>query len=105
MGTNRMNIIHVFFLILKIMILIQFLLVLIKIQDIDDKTYLYTQVIFKVFLALYIQYIFFSSNISGISWEDKTVISFSAGLLLYDAIVVNLFTLLKGYGVNLGYLG
>ena len=85
------------------MILVQFLLVLIKIQDIDDKTYLFTQVIFKVFLSLYIEYVFFTSNISGISWEDKIVISFAAGLLLYDAIVVDLFHLLEAYGVKVGY--
>jgi len=98
-----MNIIHVFFLVLKIMILVQFLLVLIKKQSITDKTYLFTQVIFKVFLSLYIEYIFFTSNISGIIWEDKIVISFAAGLLLYDAIVVDLFGLLEEYGVHVWY--
>jgi len=95
-----MKIYHIIILILKIMIVVQFLLVLIQKHSIDSKVYLFTEIIFKISLALYIQYLIFTSTIIGFEWEDKVVISFAGGLLLYDAIIHTLPLLLAKYNIE-----
>jgi len=82
------------------MIVAQFFLIILKKQSVDSKTYLFTEVIFKVFLSLYLEYLLFASKIRGIEWEDTFLISFAGGLLFYDGVFHDLPALLKQYGIN-----
>ena len=70
---------------LKLVFLLQFLIILSGKYKIDTRIYLATEIIFKIFLSLYIEYIMFFSKIPNIEFEDKFIITFAAGLLLYDA--------------------
>ena len=77
-----------FFMILKMAVFIQFVLVLTNKESTDSLVYITTDVLFKVSIFLFIEYI----------------ISFSGGLLLYDVWmndVPKLITELKNRGYNL----
>jgi len=82
------------------MIVVQFFLVLLQKQSIDSKTYLFTEIIFKISLSLYIEYLMVTSAIIGLEWEDKIVISFAGGLLMYDALIHSLPALLDKYDIH-----
>ena len=82
------------------MIVVQFFLIILNKQSINSRTYLFTEIIFKTLLALYIEYILYTSIIGGIDWEDKIIIGFSAGLLMFDAFFHDLPVLLNSYGIN-----
>lgn len=70
---------------LKFVFLLQFLIILSGKYKIDKRIYLATEILFKIFLSLYIQYIMFFSKIPDIEFEDNFIITFASGLLLYDA--------------------
>ena len=76
---------HIFFLILKIAILVQFFLIFINKQTINSKTYILTEIIFKTALGIFIELFLFHRVIDGILFEDKVIFSFAGGLLMYDA--------------------
>ena len=89
---------HQFFLILKLLILIQFTLIFFNKESIDDTTYILTKIIFKTSEGIYIEYLMFHANDnSNLMFEDKVVLSFAGGLLMYDAWVNNLPQLLTKY--------
>jgi uncharacterized protein with PQ loop repeat len=79
-----MKLYFIFFIILKIAILLQFALVLTNKQTIDSRIYLFTEIIFKTALFLFIEYLMFHKNIAI---EDHFIVSFAGWLLLYDAWV------------------
>ena len=76
---------HIFFLFLKICILVQFGLVLAKKWSFDSKLYILTEVVFKTCLALFIEIFLFHTVIEGMEFEDKVILSFAGGLLFFDA--------------------
>ena len=90
---------HIFFLILKIMIMVQFILIILNKQSIDSKTYIFTEIIFKSTLAFFIEYFLYTSVIQGLEYEDKLLFSFAGALLLFDALAHDLPQLLKKYGI------
>lgn len=91
---------HYLFLALKIAISIQFILIIANKQSITSKEYLYTEIIFKSGLFLFIQYYLFTHELPEIPVEDKVIISFAGALLLYDAWVNDFRLLLKEYGIH-----
>jgi hypothetical protein len=70
---------------LKIIFLIQFIFIIGGKYTIDRRVYLVTEILFKVCLALYIYHLILFSLIK-IPFEDKAIIGFACGLLLYDAL-------------------
>ena len=74
----------VFFFTMKIVLLIQFVLILFKKQTKNSKIYILTEIIFKTTLFLFIEWFTFHNNF-GIDFDDKLIISFGGGLLFYDA--------------------
>jgi len=94
---------HIFFLILKVALLIQFTLVLAKKQEIDSKIYIITEIIFKTTIGIFIEIFLFHRMIEGIDVEDKIIISFAGGLLVYDAFVNDLPLLLKKFDVKVSF--
>ena len=79
-----MKLYHIFFLCLKIAIIVQFALILLNKESNDDKVYLFTEIIFKLSLGLFIEYLMFHETIPGLMFEDKVIISFAAGLLMFE---------------------
>ena len=75
----------VFFLILKVAILVQFALILFNKQTTDSRIYILTEIIFKTGLFLFIELLMFHATIRDLAFEDKVIVSFAGGLLLYDA--------------------
>lgn len=101
---RRMKPYIVFFMILKIAVFIQFFLVLTNKESTDSLVYIITDVLFKVSIFLFIEYILFYKGVNDLAFEDKMIISFSGGLLLYDVWmndVPKLITELKNRGYNL----
>jgi hypothetical protein len=82
------------------MIVVQFFLIISNVQSITSKTYLLTEIIFKVSLSFFIEYFLYTKVIDGLPWEDKAIFGFAGALLLFDAVANNLPLLLKEYGIN-----
>jgi hypothetical protein len=95
-----MNAFHIFLIGLKIIFFIQFLLVMVNKNWINNKTYVATEITFKIALSLYIEYILFFGGACRVSLEDHFIIGFGAALLSYDAIFNDLPKLLKLYNLN-----
>ena len=91
---------HYVLLCLKIVFLIEFSLVVYNKELVHPIVYITTEILFKLLLSLYMQYIVFFITGKSISFVDKVIISFGGGLLGYDAIVNDLPDLLDLYGVK-----
>jgi hypothetical protein len=76
---------YIFFLILKIIILSQFVLIIMNKQSIDSRIFILTEIVFKTSLFVFIQLFLFFNVGRDLDFEDKVIFSFAAGLLLYDA--------------------
>ena len=76
---------HYFFLLLKLSVLVQFVLILANKESVDSKVYILTEIIFKTALFIFIEIFLFHKIIDGLAFEDKLIISFAGGLLFYDA--------------------
>jgi len=94
-----MNLFHYILLLLKVVFLAQFFLVMVNKRWVDDKTYLATELLFKILLSLYIEYILFIGKACRVSFEDHIIIGFGAALLAYDAVFNDLPQLLNLYDV------
>ena len=77
------------------MILVQFLLILLNKQTTDSRVYIATEIVFKISLGVFIEIFLFHNQIEGLLFEDKIIISFAGGLLIYDACFNNVPKLLK----------
>ena len=86
---------HIFFLVLKIAILVQFFLIFINKQTTDSKVYILTEIIFKTALGVFMEIFLFHRVIDGLMFEDKVIFSFAGGLLMYDAWVNDFPKLLR----------
>jgi hypothetical protein len=87
------------------MILVQFILILCNKQSIDSKVYIFTEIVFKVTLSIFIEYFLYTSVIQGLDFEDKLLFSFAGALLLFDALAHDLPVLLKQYDIILPIQG
>jgi hypothetical protein len=52
----------------------------------DSRVYKATEVIFKTCLFLFLEYSTFHGNLSNLDFEDRMIVSFAGGLLLFDAM-------------------
>ena len=95
---------HVFFLILKSALLIQFFLILVGKENFDSSVYILTEIIFKTCIGIFMNVFIFTYEIKGLLFEDKILMSFAGGLLLYDAWINDFPTLLKKYNISVPFL-
>ena len=95
---------HIFFLILKIMIIAQFGLILLNKETVNSKIYIITKIVFKISLGIFIDIFMFHNTSANFELEDKVVISFAGGLLIFDAVANDLPDLLNEYNIHLPYL-
>jgi lipoprotein signal peptidase len=92
---------HWFFLILKVALVTQFVLVFANKESIDSKWYIATEVIFKTSLALWIEWFVFHHIVDELDFEDKIILSFAGGLLFYDAWVNDFPRFLAAFNIKL----
>lgn len=76
---------HYFFLVLKILLGVQFLLILLNRESVSSTVYLITEILFKTSIGVFMNIFIFYYNIEGLLFEDKMLISIAGGLLMYDA--------------------
>jgi len=74
----------IFFLVMRVALVIQLILIITKKQTRNSVIYITTEIVFKTALFLFIQWFTFNNDF-GINFEDKLIISFGGGLLFYDA--------------------
>lgn len=92
----------IFFMCLKVAVFIQFVLVLTNKESTDSLVYIITDILFKVSIFLFIEYLLFYKGVEGLAIEDKMIMSLSGGLLLYDVWMNDLPVLLQSLK-NHGY--
>ena len=95
-----MNAFELYIIFLKIALTIQVILILMKKQKRDGIVFITSELIFKISIGLFLIFFFILRNISGISWSDKMVISFSGVLLIYDAVYIDLPKALRYYNID-----
>jgi hypothetical protein len=88
---------HAYFILLKIIVVIQFALVFLKKQTHDSKMYILTDTMFKISVALYLFLFFTLNTFPGIEWEDVLIIRFSGMILLYDIDFNGLIKIVREY--------
>jgi hypothetical protein len=76
---------HIFFLMLKVLMVTQFMLIIGNKQSIDSRIYILTEILFKTSLFIFIQWFIIFNVGKDLEFEDKVIFSFAGGLLLYDA--------------------
>jgi hypothetical protein len=94
-----MNFFHILLFVLKIVFVLLFAINISGKYTVNKKLYLLIEITFKVFLSLYIQSFIFFTKIN-IPSEDKVIITFASGLLLYDAFFNDLSKLLELYNIK-----
>ena len=88
---------HYFFLVLKILLGVQFLLILLNKESVSSTTYLVTEILFKTSIGIFMKSFIFYYKIEGLLFEDKVLISIAGGLLMYDAWVTDFPQLMNKY--------
>jgi len=83
-----------YFLFLKVFVIIQFILVLIKKENEETVTFLISDMLFKVSIGLFL-ILFFWFNHVDLEVYDKLIIAFGGTLLIFDAVYTNLPKVLK----------
>ena len=91
---------HYILIFLKVIFLIQFTFIIYDKQLVSQKLYVTSEILFKLLLSIYIQYIVIFVVYKNISVEDRLFISFGSGLLMYDAVFNDLPHLLQMYGIR-----
>jgi hypothetical protein len=76
---------HIFFFLMKLVIITQFILIIGNKQSIDSRVYILTEIVFKTSLFIFIQWFLIFNVGRDLEIEDRVIFSFAGGLLLYDA--------------------
>jgi len=90
----------VYLFLLKIVISVQFMLILLKKQSITSIEFLISEIIFKISLGVFLMLFFWLNKISEIRSSDKIIIGFAGVVLIYDAVYINLPHVLEFYGIH-----
>lgn len=90
---------HYILLALKFIFITEFSLIIYNKSYVPQHLYLITEILFKVLLSIYIEFLVFLTLGKYVEIGDKLCITFASGLLAYDAIFNDLPKLLALYGV------
>ena len=88
---------HLYFIILKIIVLVQLVLVFLKKQTEDSDMYVITDTIFKISIALYLFLFFIIYSFPGLESGDVVILRFSGVVLLYDIDYTGLLRVMRKY--------
>lgn len=95
-----MNAFDVYLFFLKIIVSVQFMLILLKKQSITSIEFLISEMIFKISLGIFLIIFFWINKISEIRGSDKVIIGFAGVVLIYDAVHINLPHVLSFYNID-----
>ena len=85
---------------LKVILIIQFILITIRIEDQKYVVFLSSNILFKLSLGLFIVLFFTMNRITEINYWDQLIIGFAGALLMYDAIYNDLPEVLALYKIE-----
>ena len=88
-----------FFILVKLLFIIQFIFIIFGKHSEDSTTYLLTDFIFKMSIGIYLMLFFYLNNVTDIYLWDKVVISFAGTLLSYDSFYNVLPKVFLKYGI------
>ena len=91
---------HYILILIKLIFLIEFCIILYDKDFVSQRVYVGTEILFKILLSIYIQYVVIFVVYKNMSLEDQIFISFGSGLLMYDAIFNDVPRLLELYGIH-----
>jgi hypothetical protein len=89
----------IFFILVKLLFIIQFIFIIFGKHSEDTTTYLLTDFIFKMSIGIYLMLFFYLNNVTDIYLWDKVVISFAGTLLSYDSFYNVLPKVFLKYGI------
>jgi hypothetical protein len=95
----KMKSYHVFLMFLKVAMVVQLVLILLKIQKEDSVIYLISEFAFKLLLGLFLMVYFFIAGSADFDFWDEVFISFGGGLLMFDAVYNVLPKVFLRYGI------
>ena len=86
---------------LKVATVIQLTLIFFKIQASDSLFYLFTDLLYKLTLGLFLLTFFYFNKTTGVDGWDELIISFGGVVILYDAWIMDIASILKAYNIKL----
>lgn len=92
---------HLYFLFLKLLLIIQTILIVFQIENPNQISYIAGDILFKTSLGLFLMIFFTFTELPGMDFYDKVIASFAGTLLTFDAVYVGLPVLLTKLGVKL----
>ena len=95
-----MNAFDVYLFFIKIVVSVQFILILLKKQSITSIEFLISEMIFKISLGIFLIVFFWLNKISEIRGSDKLIIGFAGLILIYDGVYINLPHVFEFYGIQ-----
>ena len=88
---------HIYFILLKILIVLQCVLIFFKATTKDTDIYILTDTVFKISVAIYLLVFFIVYPFPGLEFEDKLIIRFSAIVILFDIDYTGLLHVIRKY--------
>ena len=88
---------HIYFILLKILIVLQCILIFFKATTSDTDIYILTDSVFKISVAIYLLVFFIVYPFPGLEFEDKLIIRFSAIVILFDIDYIGLLRVIRKY--------
>jgi len=95
-----MKFFEIYLIFLKVILIIQFILITLRIQDQKHVVFLSSNILFKLSLGFFIILFFTLNRITEIDYWDQLIISFAGALLIYDAIYNDLPEVLALYKIE-----
>lgn len=88
---------HIYFLFLKFVITLQVILVFLKKTTENSDTYVITDTVFKISIALYLFLFSILVDFPGIDFEDVLILRFSGVILLWDIEYNGILRIIRKY--------
>lgn len=88
---------HLYFIILRIIVLIQIILVFLKKHTEDSDIYIITDSVFKLSIALYLFIFFMIHSFPGLETGDVIILRFSGLVILFDIDFTALLRVTRKY--------
>jgi hypothetical protein len=96
-----MKLYRIYFSVLKILVVIQFLFVLFKKGTENTPLFIASDILFKGSVGLFLVLYFFVHSLPDLHYFDKMIICFGGSLLVFDALYNDLPKLLKLYNITI----
>lgn len=85
---------------LKLSLVVQLGLIMAKLQKPDSIYYLVSDLLFKIFLGIFLITFFYFNRTTGVDGWDELIISFGGVVLIYDAWIMDVPAILRIYDIK-----